>query len=177
MSALRSLTGVKRTRYAQCELPLSNPAHIAHIAHIAHNWNSIENFRNSLSVSPVSGGGGELTGRSQFSGWKRILFHNEAWAIVSGDCERCEWVLAKSVFFSALAAGGPLRGAPHRALPREFSPPHLAQRFSRVSGTRHKVSVFKVREKRESFGLSLRPWRGLWRWRLAFSRWKWNFRK
>ena len=33
----------------------------------------------------------------------------------------------------------------------------LAKRFSRVSGTRHKVSVFKVREKREPFGLSLRP--------------------
>jgi hypothetical protein len=33
----------------------------------------------------------------------------------------------------------------------------LAQRFSRVSGTRHKVSVFKVRERREPFGLSLLP--------------------
>ena len=32
----------------------------------------------------------------------------------------------------------------------------LAKRFSRVLGTRHKVSVFKVREKREPFGLSLR---------------------
>ena len=52
----------------------------------------------------------------------------------------------------------------------------LGKRFSRVLGTRHKVSVFKVRE-REPFGLSLRPWRGLWRRRLAFSRWKWNFRK
>src|SRR5262245_33972098 len=31
----------------------------------------------------------------------------------------------------------------------------LAKRFSRVSGTRHKVSVFKVRERREPFGLSL----------------------
>src|SRR5262249_12548737 len=36
----------------------------------------------------------------------------------------------------------------------------LAKRFSRVSGTRHKVSVFKVRERREPFGLSLRPSRG-----------------
>jgi len=65
---------------------------------------------------------------------------------------------------------GPMK----RSLSRE---PYLtlAKRFSRVSGTRHKVSVFKVREKREPFGLSLRPERG--RWRLAFSRWKWNFRK
>jgi len=51
----------------------------------------------------------------------------------------------------------------------------LAKRFSRVLGTRHKVSVFKVREKREPFGLSLRPWRGPWRSGLTFSRWKWNF--
>jgi len=36
------------------------------------------------------------------------------------------------------------------------------QRFSRVSGT-HKVSVFRARERREPFGLSLRPSRGLWR--------------
>src|SRR5215831_14705076 len=65
---------------------------------------------------------------------------------------------------------GPMK----RSLSRE---PYLtlAKRFSRVSGTRHKVSVFKVREKREPLGLSLRPWRG--GWRLAFSRWKWNFRK
>jgi hypothetical protein len=75
---------------------------------------------------------------------------------------------------------GPMK----RSLSRE---PYLtlAKRFSRVLGTRHKVSVFKVREtrhkvsvfkvreKREPFGLSLRPWRGRWR----FSRWKWNFRK
>ena len=53
----------------------------------------------------------------------------------------------------------------------------LAKRFSRVLGTQHEVSVFKVREKREPFGLSLRPWRGLWRAGLVFSRWKWNFRK
>src|SRR5499427_5050012 len=53
----------------------------------------------------------------------------------------------------------------------------LAQRFSRVSGTRHKVSAFKVRERREPFGMSLRPSRWLWRSGLAFSRWKWNFRK
>src|SRR5262249_23875917 len=52
----------------------------------------------------------------------------------------------------------------------------LAKRFSLVLGTRHKISVFKVREN-EPFGLSLRPLRGLWRWCLAFSRWKWNFRK
>ena len=47
---------------------------------------------------------------------------------------------------------GPMK----RALSRE---PYLtlAKRFSRVLGTRHKVSVFKVREKREPFGLSLRP--------------------
>jgi hypothetical protein len=31
----------------------------------------------------------------------------------------------------------------------------FAQRFSRVSGTRHKVSVFKVRERREPFWLEL----------------------
>ena len=31
----------------------------------------------------------------------------------------------------------------------------LAQRFYRVSGTRHKLSVFKVRERREPFGLRL----------------------
>ena len=37
----------------------------------------------------------------------------------------------------------------------------LANRFSRVSGTRHKVSVFKVRERREPFGLSLWPSRWL----------------
>src|SRR5262245_31333586 len=37
----------------------------------------------------------------------------------------------------------------------------LAKRFSRVSGTRHKVSVFKVRERREPFGLSLSPSRWL----------------
>src|SRR5262245_58963698 len=48
--------------------------------------------------------------------------------------------------------------------------PHPRQRFSRVSGTRHKVSVFKVRERREPFGLSLRPSRWLWRSGLAFSR-------
>ena len=60
---------------------------------------------------------------------------------------------------------------PLAASPTSPSP----KRFSRVSGTRHKVSVFKVREKREPLGLSLRPWRG--GWRLAFSRWKWNFRK
>src|SRR5262249_23994974 len=53
----------------------------------------------------------------------------------------------------------------------------LAKRFSRVLGTRHKVSVFKARERREPFGLSLRPSRWLWRSGLAFSRWKWNFRK
>ena len=46
---------------------------------------------------------------------------------------------------------GPMK----RSLSRE---PYLtlAKRFSRVLGTRHKVSVFKVREKREPFGLSLR---------------------
>src|SRR5262249_233841 len=48
--------------------------------------------------------------------------------------------------------------------------PHPRQRFSRASGTRHKVSVFKVRERREPFGLSLRPSRWLWRSGLAFSR-------
>src|SRR5262245_6264478 len=46
----------------------------------------------------------------------------------------------------------------------------LAKRFSRVLGTRHKVSVFKVRERREPFGLSLRPSRWLWRSGLAFWR-------
>ena len=51
--------------------------------------------------------------------------------------------------------------APPRALP------HPRRRFSRVSGTRHKVSVFKVRERREPFGLRLRPSR--WLWRLEFS--------
>src|SRR6516162_4343696 len=61
-------------------------------------------------------------------------------------------------------------------VPQPRALPHPRQRFSRVSGTRHKVSVFKVREKREPFGLSLRPPRGLRRWRLAFLRWKWNFR-
>src|SRR5262249_62275022 len=50
-------------------------------------------------------------------------------------------------------------------------------RCAREWGTRQKVSVFKVRERREPFGLSLRPSRWLWRSGLAFSRWTWNFRK
>jgi hypothetical protein len=41
----------------------------------------------------------------------------------------------------------------------------LAKDFSRESGTRHKVSVFKARERREPFGLSSwpsrRPWDGV----------------
>src|SRR5437588_11544952 len=53
----------------------------------------------------------------------------------------------------------------------------LAQRFSRVSGTRHKVRVFKVRERREPFGLSLMPSRWLWRSGLVLALEKWNFRK
>jgi hypothetical protein len=36
----------------------------------------------------------------------------------------------------------------------------MKQRFSRVPGTRHKVSVFKVRERREPLGSSLQPSRG-----------------
>src|SRR5262245_10872506 len=65
----------------------------------------------------------------------------------------------------------------NETVPQPQALPHPRQRFSRVSGTRHKVSVFKARERREPFGLSLRPSRWLWRSGLAFSRWTWNFRK
>jgi hypothetical protein len=57
---------------------------------------------------------------------------------------------------------GPMK----RSLSREPLP-HPRQRFSRVSGTRRKVSVFKAWERREPFGLSLRPSR--WLWRSGFS--------
>jgi hypothetical protein len=70
------------------------------------------------------------------------------------------------IVFRAVSANptSPLSSMPLAATTTDWSPASpFAQRFSRVSGTRHKVSVFKVRESREPFGLSLRPSRWLWR--------------